>query len=187
MKTKLSGLLISCTLLINAHLFATQPQNVVTPRSALSVDRARPGDRFEAAVVLDIADGYHINANKPTEDFLIGTELKLEAAAEFQLAPIVYPQPEMHTYPYSPNKPLAVYEKRAVIKVPLTTKRTVKPGKYSLKGKLRYQPCSAQLCLPPKQADIEIPIEVVAAGQSVKRINADIFGSGAGSKQPAKR
>jgi hypothetical protein len=187
MKTKLSGLLIGCALLINAHLFATQGPTVVTPRTALSVDRARPGDKFDAAVVLEIADGYHINANKPTEEYLIATELKLEPTTDFQLAATIYPPGEMHTYPYSPNKPLAVYEKRAVIKIPVTAKRTTKPGKYSLKGKLRYQPCNRQVCLAPKQADVEIAVEVVAAGQPVKRINADIFGSNAQPKPSAKK
>ena len=46
---------------------------VVTITTAWSVDRARPGDLIMLAIVADIKEGYHINADvrqaKPFEDF----------------------------------------------------------------------------------------------------------------------
>jgi hypothetical protein len=54
---------------------ATGPSDadVVTLKTAWSVDRAQPGESVALAVVVDIKDGYHINADasqiKPFEDF----------------------------------------------------------------------------------------------------------------------
>ena len=54
---------------------ATGPSDadVVTLKTAWSVDRAQPGESVALAVVVDIKDGYHINADasqvQPFEDF----------------------------------------------------------------------------------------------------------------------
>ena len=48
-------------------------EEVVTVTTAWPVDRARPGDSITMAIVADIKEGYHINADarqaKPFEDF----------------------------------------------------------------------------------------------------------------------
>jgi len=182
------SLLLSTTLMtsINVQSQAVQSESVVKPQAVLSVDRAKPGLRFELAVIAEIAEGYHINAHRPGDEFLIGTDLKVEAPPGFQPGKPLYPPPQIRTYSYSP-KPLAVYEKRVVIKVPLSLSRGVKPGRYILKARLRFQPCSEKLCLPPKLSDVEIPIEVVPPDQHVKRINTNVFGTGPERIRPGGR
>lgn len=162
-------------------------EDVVTVTSAVSQDRARPGDRLEVAVILDIAEGYHINSHQPTEDFLIPTNVTIEAPGTFQVGKAVYPRPELRSYPFAPNKKLSVYEKRAVIKLPLAVKLTTTPGDYALKAKVRYQPCSEKVCYPPKTRELEIPLQIVARSASVKRIHPEIFGSTARPGSPSKR
>ena len=39
------------------------------------------GSPFEASITLRIKAGFHINAQKPTEDYLVGTSLKLNPPA----------------------------------------------------------------------------------------------------------
>ncbi|HXF05846.1 MAG TPA: protein-disulfide reductase DsbD N-terminal domain-containing protein [Blastocatellia bacterium] len=163
------------------------PGEVVMVMSAISQDRARPGDRLQLAVILDIAEGYHINSHQPTEDFLIPTGVTIQAPETFQVGTAVYPRPERRSYPFAPNKQLSVYEKRAVIRFPLTVKPTTPPGEYTLKAKVRYQPCSEKVCYPPKTRELEIPLTVVSRTHPVKRIHPDIFGQAATSRSSKKR
>lgn len=163
------------------------PGEVVRVMSATSQDRARPGDRLQLALVLDIAEGYHINSHQPTEDFLIPTGVTVQAPETLQVGAAVYPRPERRSYPFAPNKQLSVYEKRAVIKFPLTVKPTTIPGEYTLKAKIRYQPCSEKVCYPPSTRELEIPLSVVPRTQPVKRIHPDIFGQAAPPRSSNKR
>lgn len=163
------------------------PGEVVRVTSAISQDRARPGDRLQLALILDIAEGYHINSHQPTEDFLIPTGVTIQAPETFQVGTAVYPRPERRSYPFAPDKQLSVYENRAVIRFPLTVKPTTTPGEYTLKARVRYQPCSEKVCYPPRTRELEIPLSVVPRTHPVKRIHSDIFGQAATPRSPKKR
>ena len=59
----------------------------VSVKTAWSVDRARPGDTLALAVVLDIKDGFHINADagqiQPFKDFTpYPTKIQVMAATD---------------------------------------------------------------------------------------------------------
>src|SRR5438067_1579264 len=88
-----------------------------------SVDRAAAGSKFEAAVVMEIPAPFHVNAHKPSEDYLVPTTLTLQPARGLTLGPVVYPTPESKTFPFS-QKPLLVHEGRLVLRVPVTVART---------------------------------------------------------------
>src|SRR5438093_899795 len=66
-----------------------------------SVDRAAAGSKFEAAVVMDIPAPFHVNAHKPSEDYLRPTTLTLQPARGLTFGPVVYPAPESTTFPFS--------------------------------------------------------------------------------------
>ena len=59
--------------------------------------------------IVEITDGYHINAHVPDEVFLIPTVLTLEADGVTFDDP-TYPEPEAQTFPFSPDKPMLVYD-----------------------------------------------------------------------------
>jgi hypothetical protein len=45
-----------------------------------------------------------------------------------------------------------------------------------LRARLKYQSCNDEACFPPATREIKLPIAVVGANESVKRINGRIFG-----------
>src|SRR5713226_4038388 len=89
---------------------AQSSERVVKAQGYLSVDAIRPGDKFKVAVSLQVADGYHINAHVPSEDYLVPTTLTLSAPSQIRLGEPVYPAPAERAFEFSPDKKLAVHE-----------------------------------------------------------------------------
>ncbi|HVF55773.1 MAG TPA: hypothetical protein VM934_06460, partial [Pyrinomonadaceae bacterium] len=76
------------------------------------------GGSTSAVVQLDIAEGYHVNANPPSNKFLIGTQLDVSPGEGVTPGKPVYPASVNRKFSFDP-KPLAVYEGSAAIKLPL--------------------------------------------------------------------
>lgn len=140
----------------------------------LATNAARAGATAKAAVVAQISPGYHINDNKPTLDYLIPTELKLEPIKGMTVTKVVYPKGELKSFAFSDTK-LSVYEGTLDVGVLLGITRTASPGTYTLKGKLAYQACNDHACLPPKSVPVTLAVKVVPRGARVKRVNGDVF------------
>jgi len=154
----------------------TAPQ-IVAARAVLDADAAHPGSTVQVAVVAEIAPGYHINDHKPTLEYLIPSELKLEASPEVAVQDVIYPHGKLMKFAFE-DKSLSVYEGTLVVKAVLKVARNTPPGTYTLKGKLAYQACNDRACLPPTSAPVEFAVKVVGAGVPVKHLNEDIFKSG---------
>lgn len=130
-------------------------QEVVANVSEVQLDA---GGKGEAVITLDIADGYHIHSNPASDKFYHATEVK--AAQQEGLTPgkPAYPKAVTHKFGFS-DKPLSVYEGRAVIRLPLSADKTAAKGRHTLNTTVHVQPCDDEVCLPPR--DINAPIPVV--------------------------
>ena len=117
------------------------------------------GGAGEADLKLLISGGYHVNANPATEKYLIPTEAKFETAEGITPNKPVYPSPVTKKFSFS-EKPLAVYESEAIIKLPLRAASTATKGAHTLKGKLQVQACDDQACYRPGTIDVSIPVNV---------------------------
>jgi DsbC/DsbD-like thiol-disulfide interchange protein len=142
-----------------------------------SSDKAQRGRTLQAAVVLDIPSGFHINSNRPLAKFLIPTSLKIEASGGIQVGAVSYPRAVIRSFSFSPDK-LSVYEGRAVLRFNVTVPANFQTGVTELRVRVKYQSCNDEACFPPATRTISMPIAVVGASESVKRINGGIFGGG---------
>ena len=104
-----------------------------------------PGSDGSASIraVVEIAEGYHINAHVPAEKFLIPTILSLDAEG-ISFGEPTYPEPESQEFPFSPGKPMLVYDGTIEI---LARAEPAPSG--AVHAKLRYQACNHERCLPP--------------------------------------
>jgi DsbC/DsbD-like thiol-disulfide interchange protein len=152
-----------------------QPPAVVQARMLLATDGVHSGSTAKVAVVAEISPGYHINDHKPSLDYLIPTELKLDPIQQVAVSKIVYPKGELKSFAFSDSK-LSVYEGTLDVGALLAISRTARPGTYTLKGKLAYQACNDHACLPPKSVPVTLAVKVVPRGVSLKSANADVFG-----------
>lgn len=121
------------------------------------VVNARSGDDVRGVVTATIESGWHINANKTLDDFVIKSEIRLDPTTA-DLVSADYPASTVRTFTFSGGQKLAVYE--GTINIPFAAK--LKAGVTSIKGQLHYQACNDNVCLPPRDAEVTIDAAVVA-------------------------
>jgi thiol:disulfide interchange protein DsbD len=149
---------------LRAQLGRPEMLHVVAPIVAVT---AAPGSTLEVPVQLDIAAGFHINAEKPTYDYMIPTRLEW-ASPPFKVAGIQYPPAEKREFEFQPGDKLDVYEGVVKIVSRFQIPKTVKPVKLTLQGKLRYQACDNKVCYPPVTVPFQVPVEIVKAAAKKK-------------------
>jgi DsbC/DsbD-like thiol-disulfide interchange protein len=160
-----------------------------TPQSApdigvnglFSVDKAPRGRMIQAAVVIDIPAGFHVNANRPGNKYAIPTVLKIEAPSGFVVGPVNYPRAIVRRLKAVKNEPLAIYEGHAKLRFNVTVPTNFQEGQTELKARLRFQSCNDDVCFPPQTREVSMPITVVGARDPARRINGGVFG-GAGRR-----
>jgi hypothetical protein len=174
-------LLMPALLLIPVNLHATPTASAPAQSDNIGVngffasDKAQRGRTVQAAVVLDIPGGYHVNANKPLGKYAIATVLRIEVPGGVRVSPISYPRANVRSFSFS-NEQLAVYEGRAVLRFNVTIPANFDAGVTELRARLKFQSCTSDTCFPPETREIKMPIGVVGTNESVKRINGQIFG-----------
>jgi thioredoxin:protein disulfide reductase len=117
------------------------------------------GGSATAEVLVSIQSGYHINANPPTYPYLKATELTVQTGDGVSVGFITYPTPMTKKFSFA-DKPLAVYEGDAEIKVMLKTASMTLKGVRMLPAKLNVQACDDQVCYPPGAIDLSLPVTI---------------------------
>jgi DsbC/DsbD-like thiol-disulfide interchange protein len=178
---RLTPLIVAVLLIVPANFSATSTIVRLQPSIGIngffSADKAQRGRTVQAAVVMDIPEGFHVNSNRPLGKYAIPTVLKIEAPGGIKVGPVGYPRSALRTFSFSQER-LAVYEGRAVMRFNITIPANYDPGVIELRARIRYQSCSNDVCFQPVTRDVTMPIGVVGANESVKRINGQFFGGG---------
>jgi len=102
-------------------------------------------------VEIKMAPGWHINAYKPLQDYLIPTELELgKAASAWQLGAVTYPAPEIKRLGFQ-REPLALHKDAITLRAELK-RRDDQPAEQALvlPIKLNLQACDDRICLAPE-------------------------------------
>ena len=145
-----------------------------------SVDRAQQGGSFQAAVVMEIPSGLHVNANKPLGKYAVPTVVKVDAPRGFRVTPVSYPRASVRTFSFggSDATRLAVYEGRTVFRFNVSVPANQPFGVENVRVSVRFQSCSDEVCYPPATRDLELRIGVVGRDATSNRINGQYFGGG---------
>ena len=107
-------------------------------------------------LTLRVRPGYHVNSNRPAEDYLIPTKLTWDAAP-MELRSIKYPPAENVTYSFS-AKPLSVYSGKVQVVSTFKAPESVGADFKTLTGSLRYQACNDKACLPPRTIPVKVAV-----------------------------
>lgn len=126
-----------------------------------------PGSTVNGVLVIQIDKPYHVNANPASEDYLIPTELKIEAGKGYKAGKIEYPKPIEKAFSFSEGKPIKIYEGRAPIRFQIALEKTAPKGTLAIKATLRYQACDDNACYPPRRSSLEIKIPIADKDGSV--------------------
>ena len=150
-------------------------RDVVSPTAYTSFDPVARGHEMKLAVVLKIRDGYHINARHPTFDYLIPTDLKIEAPTGFHAGEVVYPQGKLKTFAFSKEQALNVYQGTVILRLPVTISADARTGEQHIPMRLRYQACSQEVCLPPVALTLAATFRVVGSAAEARASHGKLF------------
>lgn len=168
-------LLIIVAALPSAHPQIPSGREVVSPSAFVSREPVARGGSFQIAVVAKIRPGFHINARKPSADYLIPTDLRADLPAGFKAAgDVSYPKGELRTFAFT-KTPLNVYQDNVILRLPLTAQPGAPLGAQHIPLKLRYQACSNEICLPPVTLDIDVPVTVAATSADSHPAHPELF------------
>lgn len=117
-----------------------------------------PGNPFDVEVQLELAEGWHINANPSSWDLLIPTTVSVKPNTSIETLSVTYPKGKPFDADFS-ETPISVYEGDVTVKMKLK----LKPGEtiekaFPLKINVRYQACDAHRCTPPSNATISLGV-----------------------------
>jgi thiol:disulfide interchange protein DsbD len=147
--------------------------------ACLNRDALPRGAAFRAAVVLDIGEGHHVNANPPSLDFQIPTVVAPAPNPAVRWGTVHYPAGEPLAASWAEGKAIRVYSGRAVIQVVGAVAADAPLGPTTLRLKLTYQGCDANTCYRPAERVLDAPARIVEAGAASSPANAQFFGAGA--------
>jgi DsbC/DsbD-like thiol-disulfide interchange protein len=129
----------------------------VTAAMAVSKKELHAGDTFELCARVRIAGGHHIYGTNATHGPFIPTALTLSLPREVE---------SMDRW--SAPKPTEakggdlIYTESVVFRRHLKIQPSAKPGKLKLSGELLCQPCSEELCWPPRMIPLSVSVTVQA-------------------------
>ena len=174
MKIIKSILIFILLLTVNSFAQFGVRKDLIKVKTYQSFDKVYQGSEFKLALEVSVDEGWHINSDKPYDEYLIPTSLTIVDNPNFKLKKVVYPKPHDYKFSFS-ESPLSVWEgtiyKGALIEVDSNTV----PGIYSLVVKLQYQACNEMSCQAPTSVKDTINIEVADKTSPVNSINEDIF------------
>jgi len=164
---QLALLLLLCLLITACAKTGTNTTDNEPPRiNSVDVVKAMPqettlapGESGDALVRLQIQNGYHVNANPPSQSYLKATEIELKPQQGISVEFITYPDPLLRTFSFS-ETPLKVYEGETNLKLRLHAEKTTTAGKHNLSAKLRVQACDDKVCYAPGAIDVTVPVNV---------------------------
>lgn len=136
-------------------LFAQQ--NVLS-LGAPKVVTAKTGETIEISIPLKLAAGYHVNSDKPLDEFLIPLRLTWEPTS-LQVVKILYPKAQLEKLSFS-ETPVSVFTGEFQVITHFKAPSGTAPEPITAKGKLRYQACTDGSCLAPRTIEIEVPVEI---------------------------
>jgi DsbC/DsbD-like thiol-disulfide interchange protein len=160
-----------------AHVSAQDlpnPASIVKPKTYVSVDKVPAGSPFDVAIVVAIQSGYHMNSHKPTESYLIPTEITMGAAPGFKEEKTTYPDGQMMQFQFSKEK-LSVYSGQVTLRARIQSQPDAATGEVTLPFTLRFQACNQSACLPPTKVSVPVKLQVAAAGTKPQPANSEIF------------
>lgn len=148
-------------------------QQIVSIKLIGGQDKVHPGTLLKVAVLAHVQEGWHINSNKPNDDFLIPSKV-ISVDERFPLAKIVFPEAKDINLGFS-DKPVSVFEGEVLIGLLINIDKSLPLDEYKIPVQFKYQACNDQSCMPPSSAIDTLTLNVVDASASIQNINDDVF------------
>ncbi len=137
--------------LATAESSPSAPRLTGVPATSDHVHAAAKVDGDTVAVTLTVDPGFHINAHKPSLDYLVPTDLSFAGPKPVSVA---YPQATRFQSAFAKDG-LDVYE--GVVALVATFPKDVLSGMMALDAEVTAQACDKETCLPPSTFEVTAP------------------------------
>jgi len=149
----------------------TEEEQLVDLSVVFSVSTAAPGNTYQAAVIVGVEHGWHINSATPYQDYLIAAELSFGAVEGLTAQNVVYPKGMDVTLA---DEIMSVYHDSTIVSFEVTVEDGLTAGEYVLPVSLTSQPCNDVSCVAPRSVEADLHVTVGEEGTPVSTV---IFGS----------
>jgi DsbC/DsbD-like thiol-disulfide interchange protein len=153
----MNKLLFLCSLMLITwgHFYAQDKNNNIVDISLTSVPDTVNKNYFIVFININIKDGWHLNSNKPLDEYMTPTSITLKNSSGIRLVNIEYP-PEINAKLQFSDSELSLYEGMVTIKVILKADESYLKDKKKAEFELEYQSCNNQTCLFPVQKFLSV-------------------------------
>lgn len=155
------------------------PETWVTGEVVADASAVRPGDTIRLAVIVRIAQTFHIYG--PASTTFIPTEVTIEAPGLVLTGPPAYPPTERLEFF---GEAIDAYRGVVVMRAAARAAADLAGGSVSVRVTVRYQGCTDQVCYPANEAHLAAEIPVAAAGAPVSPANGQWFAEGGSPTEP---
>ncbi len=135
-------------------LLAQQNKVNIAPSDPLTVKRGESAKQVLKAVILD---GFHVNSDKPRDEYLIPLKLTWDTPGPLEAKAISYPKPEELELNGSH---MLVYTGTVPIETEFVVAKNATKGPTAIVGKLKYQACNSNMCFAPKILEVKVPVVI---------------------------
>ncbi|HOJ08048.1 MAG: protein-disulfide reductase DsbD [Ignavibacteriota bacterium] len=152
------GYLLLFIVLSFQQIIFAQGSDVVKIAVKESSVKVSQGDEFKTTLEITIDQTWHINSQKPNDDFLIPSEITAKGNG-VKLIKVIYPEAHNIKLAFS-EELVSVYEGTASAKLTFRVDKNAPVGKQKVLVTLDYQACNDMTCMPPNDVAAEFEIEV---------------------------
>lgn len=129
-----------------------KPINITPPDPLV----AKPGATVEETLHLSVREGFHVNSDKPKDEYVIPIKLTW-AGGPLETKQVIYPKPEEIQVG---GQQLTVFSGSFPIKTQFHVAANAAKGSTTVNGKLRYQACNSEMCLRPVTVDVPLTVTI---------------------------
>ncbi|MCK4236372.1 MAG: sulfite exporter TauE/SafE family protein, partial [Candidatus Krumholzibacteria bacterium] len=158
----------------SAQDFLQPAGDILSAKAYVSFSNFHPGSSGYLAVTADIEGGWHINSNRPLEEYLIPTVLVVEVPEGIEVIRILYPESLLEKLEVSENE-MSLYSGRVNFGALLEIGDKAAPGPYTIKATLSYQGCNNVSCLEPASVTIETSLNVGSLDETAELLHPGLF------------
>lgn len=155
---------------------AAEARHLKQLRALASVDKVKPGSKFEVAVVFDVADGHHINSHRPLNEFLVPTDVFNHTTEKLYIGRARFPRGKLESSGL-PGEQVSVYRGQAAVLLPVEAEPGLTGGHVRLSGVATYQACAdaTKVCYAPMAVEWELVLPVAQAAETPQNVNTELF------------
>jgi thiol:disulfide interchange protein DsbD len=135
-----------------------QDEEIVKLGSVIPPSEVQKGQQFTIELPAKINASWHINSNKPNDEFLIPTVVSAKGKG-IKLVKIKYPKPHEIKLSFS-ESPVSVFEGESKFGLTFQVQENAAAGKQAVEVILEYQACNDVTCLPPNSVSTKFEVMV---------------------------